>query len=70
MSFTIKDDSPAGRSRNSAAQCAEQRGFHAVGTNQSNDFTLVDIQADVVQRLYLAVVGVDFVETITSPYPY
>lgn len=60
--FTIKDDSPAGRSR-VATQCAEQRGFsRAVGTNQSNDFTLVDIQADVMQRLYLAVVGVDFVE--------
>ena len=60
--FTIEHNPPAGGAR-VAAQGAEQRGFaRAVGANQGHDFPLIDMQADVVQRLDLAVVRVDLVE--------
>ncbi len=60
--FAVKHNPPAGGAR-VTAQGAEQRGFtRAVGANQGDDFTLVDMQADVVQRLDLAVVRIDLVE--------
>ncbi|SAC61906.1 Uncharacterised protein [Enterobacter hormaechei] len=60
--FAVKHNPPAGGAR-VAAQGAEQRGFtRAVGANQGDDFALIDVQADVMQRLDLAVVSVDLVE--------
>ncbi|VEA00394.1 Uncharacterised protein [Salmonella enterica subsp. salamae] len=58
--FTVKHHPSAGGAR-IAAQGAKQRRFpRAVSANQGNDFPLVDVQTDVVQRLNLAVVGADF----------
>ncbi len=55
--FAIKHNPTAGGAR-VAAQGTEQRGFaRAVSPNQGDDFALIDMQADVVQRLDLAVVG-------------
>ena len=60
--FAVKHNPPAGGAR-IAAQGAEQRGFpRAVGTNQGDDLALIDVQADVVQRLDLTVVRIDLVE--------
>ncbi len=60
--FTIKDNAPAAGAR-IATQGAKQRGLtRAVGPDQGDDFTLVDMQADVVQRLDFAIVGTHLVK--------
>ncbi|SSM31858.1 Uncharacterised protein [Klebsiella pneumoniae] len=61
--LTVKDNAPAGGAR-VAAQRAEQGGFpRAVGADKRDDLALFDMQADVVQRLNLAVVGADVVKS-------
>ena len=60
--FTVENHAPAGGARVAAQGTQQSRFSRAVGANQGDNLSLIDMQTDVVQRLDFAVMRADVVK--------